>query len=69
MAYGTDKLGDTALVPQGAVSASTSDDVAKLRADIDRIALRPDVPPELADIRERLAALELRRAGEAGEAR
>jgi CBS domain containing-hemolysin-like protein len=72
MAYGTDKLGEHAeenTLPQGVAVRSTREEVASLRAELDQIAARADVPRELAGIRDRLAALEPRMAAEAEEAR
>jgi CBS domain containing-hemolysin-like protein len=72
MAYGTDKLADHAVenaVPQGVATRSTREEVASLRAELEQIAARADVPQELAVIRDRLAALEPRIAAEAEGAR
>jgi CBS domain containing-hemolysin-like protein len=72
MAYGTDKHEDyvreTAL-QRGAATSSTRDEVASLRAELDELASRSDMPKEFASIRDRLAALEPRLAAEAEEAR
>jgi CBS domain containing-hemolysin-like protein len=70
MAYGTDKHDDYYL-EHGATAAGrpVQDEVAALRVEIDRLAGRSDAPRELEAIRDRLAALEPRLAGPAGEAR
>ena len=72
MAYGTDKhqdhVAETASQPAVA-TATTRDEVAALRAELDHLAGRADVPKEIAGIRDRLAALEPRLAAEAEEAR
>jgi len=70
MAYGTDKHEDYLKEHPGTASARpVQDEVAALRADLDRLAARTDAPRELESIRDRLAALEPRLAGPAGEAR
>jgi len=71
MAYGTDKAESHA---EGAVKPddATGDlhqDVARLRSDLARIASREGAPGELAEIRDRLAALEPRLVARAEEAR
>jgi CBS domain containing-hemolysin-like protein len=72
MAYGTDKLEQhdaEATAAAAAGATSLSDDVAQLRADIDRLVSQGGAPAELASIRDRLAALEPRLVARAGEAR
>ncbi len=69
MAYGTDQ-GDRHAAP---VAAPAADDVregiARVRADLERLAARQGAPRELEAIRERLAALDAPAAGPAGGAR
>ena len=70
MAYGTDKHDDYVeemAAQQAATGNSTRDEVADLRAELDQLVTRADVPKELNGIRDRLAALEPRLAVEAGE--
>jgi len=72
MAYGTDQLehkdsGATATAAAG--EASLGDDVAQLRADVDRLVSQGGAPAELASIRDRLAALEPRLAARTEGAR
>jgi CBS domain containing-hemolysin-like protein len=70
MAYGTDKHED--YVPERVATPAAQavhDEVAALRAELDRLAARSDTPRELESIRDRLAALEPRLADPAGEAR
>jgi CBS domain containing-hemolysin-like protein len=65
MAYGTDKLEQhdaEATAAAAAGATSLSDDVAQLRADIDRLVSQGGATGELASIRDRLAALEPRLA-------
>jgi CBS domain containing-hemolysin-like protein len=72
MAYGTDKVEQRdAAAPATAAAEAThlSDDVAQLRADIDRLVSQGGAPAELASIRDRLAALEPRLAARAEGAR
>jgi CBS domain containing-hemolysin-like protein len=72
MAYGTDKLEhDVASVPGTETTAAPGlrDDLAQLRADIDRLVSRGGAPEELSSIRDRLAALEPRLVAPAEEAR
>jgi len=72
MAYGTDKLEQhdaeaPVVAPAGATNLS--DDVARLRADIEKLVMQGGAPAELASIRDRLAALEPRLGARAEEAR
>jgi CBS domain containing-hemolysin-like protein len=68
MAYGTDKHDDYfAEHGEPAAARPVQDEVSALRADLDRLAARSDAPRELQAIRDRLAALEPRLAGPAGE--
>jgi CBS domain containing-hemolysin-like protein len=71
MAYGTDKLEhDVAAAPATAAAApGLRDDLAQLRADIDKLVSRGGAPEELSSIRDRLAALEPRVAARTEEAR
>jgi len=69
MAYGTDKHDDYfADAAAGGASRPVQDEVSALRTELDRLAARSDAPRELEAIRDRLAALEPRLAGRAGEA-
>ena len=71
MAYGTDKSGDYAAGDDGLASAPATlqADVARVRADLDRLAAQDGAPHELKELRDRLAALEPRLAGTVEEAR
>ena len=71
MAYGTDKVeGHAEGEAKPAVTArELHQDVARLRADLERIASREGAPGELAEIRDRLAALEPRLVARVEEAR
>ena len=72
MAYGTDKLEQhdaEATAAAAAGATNLSDDVAQLRADIDRLVSQGGAPAELASIRDRLAALEPRLAARTEGAR
>jgi CBS domain containing-hemolysin-like protein len=71
MAYGTDKAEGHAELEAGPAESAhrLHQDVARLRADLERIASREGAPGELAEIRDRLAALEPRLVARAGEAR
>jgi CBS domain containing-hemolysin-like protein len=72
MAYGTDRIADHASEPvpgEGTDTSGLRDDVARLRADIDRLVTQGGAPEELSSIRDRLAALEPRLAARTGEAR
>ena len=62
MAYGTDKLEQHDAEATAAGATNLSDDVAQLRADIDRLVSQGGATAELASIRDRLAALEPRLA-------
>jgi CBS domain containing-hemolysin-like protein len=71
MAYGTDKaesLAEGAVKPDDA-SGNLHQDVARVRSDLERIASREGAPGELAEIRDRLAALEPRLAARTEGAR
>ncbi len=71
MAYGTDKSADHA--PAAVVSSPAADalqaDVARVRADLEKLAAQEGAPRELTELRDRLAALEPRLAGTVEEAR
>lgn len=72
MAYGTDR--HEAHAPADAAQASVlgdslRDDVASIRADLARLATREGASQELAEIRDRLAAIEPRIATRSEEAR
>jgi Protein of unknown function (DUF3302) len=71
MAYGTDKAeGHAEGAPKPGDSAGDlHQDVVRLRADLERVASREGAPGELAEIRDRLAALEPRLVARAEEAR
>jgi CBS domain containing-hemolysin-like protein len=72
MAYGTDKAeGDHAEAPakEGAEGRDLRADVARLRADLEKLVSEGGAPAELSEIRDRLAALEPRLAAKAEEAR
>jgi len=72
MAYGTDKAaGDHAEAPatEGVEGRDLRADVARLRADLEKLVSRGGAPAELTEIRDRLAALEPRLAAKAEEAR
>jgi CBS domain containing-hemolysin-like protein len=72
MAYGTDKAeGDHAAsgTHEVAEARDMRADVARLRAELDRIASLGGAPRELSVIRDQLAALEPRLAAKAEEAR
>jgi CBS domain containing-hemolysin-like protein len=65
MAYGTDKHDDyfKALAEKAPeFEQDLQADVAKLRGELDRLVSRGTAPPELEDIRDRLATLEPRLA-------
>ena len=71
MAYGTDKAaGDHAEAPatEGVEARDLRADVARLRADLEKLVSRGGAPAELTEIRDRLAALEPRLAARAEEA-
>jgi CBS domain containing-hemolysin-like protein len=72
MAYGTDKHDNHAAAPDSkghTAATDLRDDVARLRADIDRLVSQGGAPGDLASIRDRLAALEPRLAARVEEAR
>jgi hypothetical protein len=72
MAYGTDKHEDyyAGHGPAGGEEPRRlRDEVAGMRAELDKLAARGDAPKEIAAIRDRLAALEPRLATDEGEAR
>lgn len=72
MAYGTDKAeGDHAApgMHEGAAARDLHVDVARLRADLDKLVAQGGAPRELSAIRDQLAALEPRLAAKAEEAR
>lgn len=72
MAYGTDQ-GEAHDEPAGSHVAPASGDlqegIARVRADIEKLASQGGAPRELAAIRDQLAVLESSAAGPAGEAR
>jgi len=70
MAYGTDKAeGHTAgAAKPGDEAGDLQQDVARLRSDLERMASREGAPGELAEIRDRLAALEPRLVARSVEA-
>lgn len=71
MAYGTDKHEGHGAVPAvaAAQAGSLHNEVARVRADVERIASQDGAPSELSDIRDRLAALEPRLTVRVEEAR
>ena len=72
MAYGTDKAGDHSARPaatDGTEARVLRDDVARLRADLEKLLSQGGAPKELSAIRDQLAALEPRLAAKAEEAR
>jgi len=72
MAYGTDKLEGHEAVPAAAPGVETDslrNDVARVRADLERIVSQDGAPSELSEIRDRLAALEPRLASRVQESR
>jgi CBS domain containing-hemolysin-like protein len=58
MAYGTDKHEAHQAVP--AAAGSLRNDVARVRADLEKLVSQDGAPSELSEIRDRLAALEPR---------
>ncbi len=63
MAYGTDKHEGHEAVPAaaaGAEAGSLRNDVARVRADLEKLVSQDGAPSELSEIRDRLAALEPR---------
>jgi len=71
MAYGTDKAPDTqASAPTPGTNAGVlREDMARLRADLEKLMAQGGAPRELSAIRDQLAALEPRLAARAEEAR
>jgi uncharacterized membrane protein len=72
MAYGTDKLEHHDAEPatkDGAHARDLRGDVARLRADLEKLVSQGGAPAELTDIRDRLAALEPKLAARTEEAR
>ncbi len=71
MAYGTDKHASHEAPPAaaGAEVGSLRNDVARVRADLEKLVSQDGAPIELSEIRDRLAALEPRLAGRVEEAR
>jgi hypothetical protein len=72
MAYGTDKLEQRSAEVTAAGTAGVtnlSDEIAQLRADVDKLVSQGGAPTELASIRDRLAALEPRLAARTEGAR
>ena len=71
MAYGTDKSDEYYAKLAGKApefEQGLHEDVTRLRGELDRLVQRGNAPEELAEIRDRLAALEPRLARHAGEA-
>jgi hypothetical protein len=71
MAYGTDKADEfyEALASKGGDAPERMrDDVAHLRNDLEQLMAQGGAPAEFAAVRDRLAAIEQRLAGKAGEA-
>ena len=65
LAYGTDKHEDYykhLAEKEAAGNLSLSDEVAKLRADMDGLAMRGQLPKELENMREQLASIQSRLA-------
>ena len=72
MAYGTDKHEGHEALPAaiaGAEAGSLRNDVARVRADLERLVSQDGAPSELSEIRDRLAALEPRLTARVEEAR
>jgi CBS domain containing-hemolysin-like protein len=72
MAYGTDKHEAHEALPAGVTGAEAGtlrNDVARVRADLERLVSQDGAPSELSEIRDRLAALEPRLAARVEEAR
>jgi CBS domain containing-hemolysin-like protein len=72
LAYGTDKSDSFHATPaaeQDAGAGHVRDDVARLRADLDKLVAQGGAPRELSEIRDRLAALEPRLVATAEEPR
>jgi CBS domain containing-hemolysin-like protein len=71
MAYGTDKADEyyEELARKGGQEPERMrEDVARLRDDLERLMARGGAPAEFAAVRDRLALIEQRLAGKAGEA-
>jgi CBS domain containing-hemolysin-like protein len=71
MAYGTDQADehhDTAADKGGEAPEHVRQDVARLRNDLEQLMSRGGAPAEFTALRDRLAAIERRLAGMAGEA-
>ena len=72
MAYGTDKHTNHEATPAaaaGAEAGSLRNDVARVRADLEKLVSQDGAPSELSEIRDRLAALEPRLTARVEEAR
>jgi CBS domain containing-hemolysin-like protein len=69
MAYGTDKHEGHESVSAAGGPGSLRGDVARVRADLEKLVSQGGAPNELSEIRDRLAALEPRLAAQAEEAR
>ena len=71
MAYGTDKHEGHEALPAaaGAEAGTLRNDVARVRADLEKLVSQDGAPSELSEIRDRLAALEPRLAARVEEAR
>jgi CBS domain containing-hemolysin-like protein len=71
MAYGTDKHESHEAAPAtaGPEAGGLRNDLARVRADLERIVSQDGAPSELSEIRDRLAALEPRIAGRVEESR
>jgi CBS domain containing-hemolysin-like protein len=71
MAYGTDKheSHEALSATAGAEAGNLRNDVARVRADLERIVSQGGAPSELSEIRDRLAALEPRLTTRVEEAR
>jgi hypothetical protein len=71
MAYGTDKAADHGPTEVGnsPATGSLQADVARVRADLEKLAAQDGAPRELTELRDRLAALEPRLAATVEEAR
>ena len=72
IAYGTDRHEGHEVLPAavaGAEAGNLRNDVARVRADLEKIVSQDGAPSELSEIRDRLAALEPRLAARVEEAR
>jgi len=72
MAYGTDKAEDThaaPAAPKGADAGVLREDMARLRADLERLMAQGGAPRELSAIRDQLVAIEPRLTARTEEAR